>query len=141
MSSETQDEVIYGEEPTAEQLELVAWGEETVRKGVSTAQDALKQMVTIATALLAGSTALLGQLPIPLLSKGIGSLFMLIALGLSLWGSIPREVEIDVQCPEEIKEARERGARFKMRCLRGSSGCLFLAFLVLVAGLLIQAAR
>lgn len=130
------DDIVYGREPTYEERELVTWAEETVRKGVATTQEALRQMVTLTTALLAGSTALLGQLPTPLYFKVMAALSLLFSLGASLWGSLPREALVDIRCPEEIKAARDRMGLFKMNCLRVASVSLVTAFVVILLGVL-----
>jgi hypothetical protein len=92
LSTAIQEETIPGREPTHEELELIAWGEEMARKGLATVHDGLKQMVTLTTALLAGSTAMLGTLPIPTVFKALGAVALLVSLASSLWGSFPREI-------------------------------------------------
>ena len=104
---------------------------------IVTANEALGRMVALISALLAGSTALLTQTPLPALGNVLGVGLLLIGLGIALWGSLPREVLIDPLCPADIEEKREALAAFKRNCLRGASAALLLAFAVVLVGLLV----
>jgi hypothetical protein len=134
-STAIQEEKIVGGEPTSEEVELVTWAEEMVRKSLVSIHEGLRQMITLATALLAGSTAVLGGLPIPTLFKAAGALALLLCLAFSLWGTYPREATVDIRCPEEIKEARENGLKVKAWCLWLASISLVVAFAALLLGL------
>jgi hypothetical protein len=136
MNTSIKEESIVGGEPTREETELVAWAEEAVRKSLPTVQESLRQMVTLSTALLAGSAALLSNLPAPMACKGIASLLLLVALASALWGSFPREAIVDIRCPEEIKKVRVRGTIVRMRCLKIAGGCLVFALFLLIGGVL-----
>jgi hypothetical protein len=68
--------------------------------------------------------------------KGIASLSLIAALASALYGSLPREVTVDIRCPEEIKQVRRRGTIVRMRCLRIAGGCLVFALCVLIGGVL-----
>ena len=136
MSTAIQQEPIIGREPTKEELELVAWAEEAVSKSLGTVQEGLRQMVTLTTALLAGSAALIDKLPLALGCKALSVLLLVLALASALWGALPQEATLDVRCPDEIKAVRDRGRRWKMNCLKFASGCLLAAFLVMLGGLL-----
>jgi hypothetical protein len=137
MSTVTDENEVLGREPTAEEEELVAWAEEAVRKGLHSVNEALGRMVTLLTALLAGSAALLVQVPMPKGCKGAAVALLLIALASALWGSLPREALLAVNCPDDVRAERERGAAFKMRCLRVASVALVLAFGFAFLGLLL----
>jgi hypothetical protein len=136
MSTAIQEQPIFGREPSPEELELVAWAEEAASKGVGAVHEGLRQLVTLTTALLAGSAALLDKLPVSTACKVVFAGLLLVALATSLWGSLPREVTVDVHRPDKIKAARARSRRQKMACLKAASTCLVLAFCVLLGGLL-----
>jgi hypothetical protein len=136
MNAATEEEVIVGRQPTHEELELVTWAEETTRKGLDAVRDGLRQLVTLTTALLAGSAAFLGQLSAPRGWKVAAAVLLLSALALALWGSLPRVALVDVHCPEAIRREREQGTAAKLWCLRGASLFLLLAFAALFVGLL-----
>jgi hypothetical protein len=117
-----------GGEPTAEQLELVAWAREAAGKSMGVAHDGLRHLVTLTTALLAGSAALLGQGQLESPCKGIAVVLLLFSLAVSLFGSLPVMAEFDINCPEEIAAAQKRGLAIKTDCLKIASFLLLLAF-------------
>lgn len=131
--------VITGAGPEAvspQTRELFAWADECVRKGIQVYNEALARIVTLSAALLAGSAALLGQMPASPWSKAIAALLLMASLGVSLWGGLPREAHIDTNNSRAIEQERQRGLTVKARCLKTASACLFLAFAFLLAGLL-----
>src|SRR5262249_47428735 len=136
MSTATDQDVILGQEPNHEETELVTWAEETMRKSLDTVRDGLRQLVTLSTALLAGSAAFLGQLPVHPFCKGLTACLLMLTLGCALWGSLPRVAAVDVHYPAAIKREREEGTAAKLRCLQCASGSLLFAFVSLFVGLL-----
>src|SRR6266545_7801565 len=102
MSTATQDNVVVGKEPTTAQKELIVWAETAARNELNIVQEGLRQMVTLATAVLAGSAALLGALPVPTVFKGLGILALLVSLAASLRGAVPYETAMDTRFLESI---------------------------------------
>ncbi len=96
----------------------------------------LRQMVTLTTALLAGSAALLSQLRIARACIGLSAGLLIISLVAALFGMFPREAVVNISCLEDIKKERDRGMQVKMRCLKIAGACLVAAFCVLVYGLM-----
>ena len=94
-------------------------------------------MVTLATALLAGSAALLGQAPINHAVKVLSAVLLLASLAISLLGTMPLTARIDIRCPEEIKDERDKGVKYKTGCLKVGAFFLVLALGVLLLGMLI----
>jgi hypothetical protein len=130
-----QGEVIVGRDPTPEELELVTWAEEVIRKEPVIAGEGLRLLVTLNTALLAGSAAIIDKLGIPSGFKVAGVIFLIISLGVALLGSLPQKVKVDPRRPRQIKLARERSTAWKVWMLRLASIGLFAAMLTLVFGL------
>jgi hypothetical protein len=95
-------------------------------------------MVTLSTALLAGSAALLGQAPIGPAFKLSGAILLMLCLGASLWGSLPREARIDTNRSDVIEAEHQRGIARKSASLQASYACLFLALGALVVGILLR---
>jgi hypothetical protein len=65
MSNAIQESVVVGRAPTPEEKELVAWAAESARSSITRANDGLRQLVTLSTAILGGSAALLNSLKLP----------------------------------------------------------------------------
>lgn len=135
MSTAIEESPVFGQEPSAEELELVAWAEDARKKGLETIRESLRHLVTLTTALLAGSAVLFAQPVVPVAFKAAGAVCLMLSLAVALYGSLPREVGIDPRCPDDVREARDRGSRDRMRALQLSSLSLFVAFLVVFLGL------
>jgi hypothetical protein len=121
---------------TDEEIEAVEWATEIRRKQLGILGEALQRLVVLETAVLSGSAALLNQIPIPSGCKTLAVIFMLIALALSLLGAGPVSANYALNCPEEIIAARQSAARWRKILLRFSGLLLFMAFAVIVGGLL-----
>lgn len=138
MSTGIQPEIIEGREPTSEELEQLAWAQEVHKKSLTTVHDSLRQMVTLATALLAGSAAFFVHLPAPVGFKALGAVFLMACLGFALRGALPQAASFDIHCIEEIREARERSLIVRSRLLLQSSICLFGGFGIIMAGIFVH---
>lgn len=125
---------VVGEEPTWEENELVNWAQESVRKGPALVADALRQLVTLATAVLAGSTALLAQIPAPAWSKVLADFCLLGCLAACLWGLRPREALVNVHDVEEVRRVRDRGLRLRSWSLTAASWLLLAGLAALSLG-------
>jgi hypothetical protein len=138
MSEAIQEEVIVGREPTVEEQELIDWANEAIRKGPTLVNEGLRQLITLDTALLGGSAALMGQgfLPAPTACKALGVLFLLGSLWMALAGSLPRESLVNVNHIEALRTARGRTIKRKMHYLRWSGRLLVIAFAIVLGGLL-----
>jgi hypothetical protein len=131
----TASPALQGEPATADEIEQVQWAEEAARNAGRTLLEGLRQLITLNTALLAGSAAFLSQLAMPKAAKGIGAGLLLISLVCALWGSVPREIQVCPYMPSEIKRTRETVATRRLFWLKFASLSLALAFAVLLLGL------
>ena len=135
--TDTDVRIVTGEEPSADDMEAIEWGREVIRREPQVLQDGLRQMVTLTVALVGGSTALLGQLRMPLWCKGAGAVLLLLALACALVGSLPYRVRYDEESVQQCQRARERGIRYKTAPLWGAATFLLLAFVFFILGLLL----
>jgi hypothetical protein len=131
------DTPIVGEEPTAEEIEQAEWAEEAIRTAPALIRDSLRQLITLDTALLAGSAALLTRASLPKLAAAIGIIALLISLSLALWGSMPREGRLRPCAPNQIRRFRERNLKARMCALQWACGFFFASLIVFAAGLLL----
>jgi hypothetical protein len=132
--SDQPQEPSAGEEPTLDDMEAVEWAREVGRKELQLLQDGLRQLVTLTTALLGGSAALLGQAALPRWCKTLGAVCLLLALASSLVGSLPYRTRFDPRNPDGVRAARLRGVRYKTWLLWTSATALFLALVWFVIG-------
>ena len=138
-----QENVYQGLDPAltpSHDRELFAWADETSRRNVSTLNDSLRQLVALSTALLAGSAALVDKMPAERGFKGLSAMLLMLCLGLSLFGSIPRTAYIDTNNSAAIEDERDRGLKFKKGFLCAAAMCLFLAFAFLLIGVFLAPA-
>ena len=136
MSTQIREEIIVGRQPTAFEREQTEWAERAVAGSTAVIQEGLRHLVTLATALLAGSAALLGRTTLPGPVLTLCAVLLTGALAVSLWGSLPVEQTLDCTRPAQIAAARERLRVAKGRCLLGAAGLLMLTAVVLVGGFL-----
>jgi hypothetical protein len=123
-----------GREPTPEEAELFAWADQAAKNDLHNMQEALKQMTTVTSALLAGAAAFYAQIHAPPAAKLLAAGFFLLALGAALLGWLPWMRQLDVSCVEEIREARGRLMGRKLFFLRVSSLLLWLALVAFAGG-------
>jgi hypothetical protein len=140
MSTEPQpEEILESRPPTPEEEEESKWVRDLERRGYFLSTDSLRQMVTLTSALLAGSAGFFHQLPMPLLCK-TASLFLLLgALIVALFGVRPRRAIVDLRCAEEVKAELRRGDNIRTCMFNASAILLVLAFASTVLGILLCA--
>jgi hypothetical protein len=138
MSEHDDGEVIGARPPDADEQELIAWAEQAKKSSINSLQEGLKQMVTLTSALLAGSAAFYAQLPVNPFVKGVAAALLMLALASALRGWLPRFATFDLTCIEEIREARRKLEQWKTFWLTICGVCLWFGFLVLLAGLILE---
>lgn len=126
---------LIGTAPTGDDLDQTQWAQEAIRTGGAALQDSLRQLVTLTTALLAGSAAFFGQLSAPRPFKVFGVSLLLAALATAFVGTLPREVSVCPYLPDEIRAVRSKATARRLRLLKASGCCLIGAFLALLLGL------
>jgi hypothetical protein len=141
MSTAIQEEPVVGRPPTPEENELIDWALESSRKRLTTAQEGLRQLITLTTAVLGGSAALLGQLPAPVVFKLSGMVLLVISLAVALYGSLPKEVQVANGSLDEFKAARDAYVRRKLKCLDWAAGLLVGGFAAMILGFVVSAVR
>ncbi|HEY7427453.1 MAG TPA: hypothetical protein VH682_24680 [Gemmataceae bacterium] len=129
------DAPILGEQPTADELEQVTWAEEAIRTAPVLLRDSLRQLITLDTALLAGSAAFLDKMPMPWGLKAMAAVCLLLSLFGALWGSLPREAQVCPYAPNAIKHVRESNLTARLWWLKWASAFLFFGLGLFVVGL------
>jgi hypothetical protein len=131
------NEPLASEKATPEEEEVLAWVRAANRNGIVTANDSLKQLITLTTAILGGSVALTGQIGMPWWAKAFGCGPLLLALLVALFGNLPYPIDLnpDVVDTEAVRGRRLLALRVKVSCLWTSTGLLAFALVVLVTGM------
>jgi hypothetical protein len=123
--------------PDPEEVELLRWAEQAVQNRIHSLQEGLKQMVTLASALLAGSAAFFVQMPTHPVVKGVSASLLMVSLGCALRGWLPKPTTIRTNDIQSIRNTQDRLEQTKRVWLTASSLFLLGAFFVLFGGLLV----
>lgn len=121
---------------TQEEVDTVDWARRVVRDSDLVAQDGLRQLVTLTTALLAGSAAMLDRSLLPNGVKAACVFCLLGALASALFGFLPSASRLSTCYLDEIEAARVRLLRRKVWSLRAASAFLVFAFACLLGWIL-----
>lgn len=139
MSDAIQEQVIEGRAPTPEEDDLLDWAAASARDSIARANDGLKHLVTLTTALLGGSAALLNSLKLPWGCLAVGMALLMLSLVAALWGILPREAAVREGWLDDIRRAHARYLWAKLWSMRAAATLLVCGFAVLVGGLLATA--
>ena len=122
-----------GEDLTEEEKELAEWMKAAAKDSIATLNDSLKLTLTLSAALLGLLVTFADKGGLPLWSRALGSVFLLIAFSISLLGTIPGHFR-NFPFLEDMRELREMILKRKAFCYYWGIGNLGLALLVFVIG-------
>jgi hypothetical protein len=134
----TADLVVTGREPTAEEIDLLSWGEKAARKTLPFLNETLARLVVLNSALLGGSL-FIDKNSLPGACRALAVVLLLGSLGASLLGTLPYGATVSPQRIEQVRRVRDAGLRLKDLSLKAAACCLFAAFLVAVVGVAAKA--
>jgi hypothetical protein len=134
MSTDIQEESVVGNLPTPFEQEQIEWAERAIAGSTRAIQESLRHLVTLTTALLAGSAALLGRTSLPGLVLAGCAVLLTLSLSAALVGSWPVERTFDATSAVAIAEVRERLRVHKARYLKLSGAFLLATACVLIGG-------
>jgi hypothetical protein len=137
MSTDIQPDFIVGEDPDPDLLDETVWARKAIRNGLKTLNESLQRMITLCTALLAGSAAFFGQIPTHSGIKAAAAVCFMVGLGVSFWGAMPFTRKLNPMYPEEARRIRETAAKVLRRCVWVAAGAVVMGFVVLTLGLLL----
>jgi hypothetical protein len=125
---------------TQEHKQLYLLGKKMIGDSIEAVQDALKQLLTLATALLGGSIAFMSEQIMPTGCKIGLILAFLLTVGISCWGIMPYGWDrFSPHFPQLVQEVREHALAWKIAHLKWAGGCLLLGFCIAVIGLIARA--
>jgi len=136
MTNQNEDALVGGE-PTADEIEEVEWARKTIRKGAGVVIKCHRQLVTLNSVLLAGLAAFLSQSAVPKYLSGTAALCLLMSLGCSLYGTLPREIQVCPYAPDEIRRAREIGTAGRLFWLKCAALAFFAGLMAIAFGLFV----
>jgi len=130
--------MVSGRPPSDEELLYIQWVRETLKNNINLANDVLKQLLTLNTALLGGSVLFLAQNMMPGFIRFFAILSFFAALIVSFLGVLPYEAHLDIKNVMAIRNHKKRTLDHKRKFLWGSALCSALGFGIVIAGLLIK---
>jgi hypothetical protein len=140
IKSETQLPVFQAKEATPETRELYDLGKKMIENSLESVQEILKQLLTLATALLGGSVAFMNEQLMPLGFKAFVVLAFLASVGIAFWGMMPYPAEnFSPNLVQSVPVVRSKALKWKLSRLKVGGLFLFLGFVVACAGLVVRA--
>lgn len=140
MKTEDPDEVIVGGIPTMEDLFYVVVGEQMVKDSLPNLNHSIRHVVTLSTALFAGSVVIAKEHVVHPGVSIVCMLFFLAAVAVSGFGLIPHESAVAINCPDEVRGAIRDGVTFKRNLLIGSLSLIFMALAIVAIGVIARVA-
>ena len=127
---------VRGIPPTAQELYLLAWGQETLKENLKLTNDILRQQVTLSAALIAATIALRGTAILTTTTASVTLAILVLSLLLAGLGAMPYESQVDLFQPDAILAHKERAFRYKISLLRASATLMVAALIAASAGTL-----
>ncbi|HWY12615.1 MAG TPA: hypothetical protein VN026_14880 [Bacteroidia bacterium] len=124
-----------GRQPSEDDNFYVTWGRETIKNNITLANDILKQLVAISSALL-GVTIIYEKVVSNEILKVCVLLSFLLALVISFLGVLPYEAKVQLNVPSDIKEHKRKALVHKLRLLWISAISLMVGFSFVIAELI-----
>ncbi len=129
--------MLEGQELSNEDRFYLNWAMDTVKLNISLANDILKQLITLSTALL-GISLIFESI---VSSEGLKIIVLFsffFCLIVSLLGLLPYEREVDISSPSDIKEHKINALKHKRMYLWIASGFLLLGFVIILGELVVM---
>jgi hypothetical protein len=115
------------------------WGQENAKEFIKNANAALAQLLTLSTSLFGGAIAFWNNMPVTESFRYAVVAVLLIAVCLCLFAAMPSEDSFDANDANDIRSYMEELFRAKRTRLRLAQSVVFLALLIIVAGLVNRA--
>jgi hypothetical protein len=126
-----------GKKPTTEDEFYLEWGKESLKNNINLANEILKQLITLSTALLGVSIIFDKIVSDEILRIVVLSLFF-ISLVLSLLGILPYEKNVALNSPTEIKKFKRKALTQKRIYIWISGAGLTFGFAIILAELIFK---
>lgn len=138
LKTETTGRALKAVEASPENRELFLLGRKMIEGSIEAVQDMLKQLLTLATALLGGSIAFTSDQLMPFPFKAVIVASFLLTVGISIWGMMPYGADLCPNLPQTVREARDKSLDWKMKRLQWAGFFLVAGFFVAFVGLLVR---
>lgn len=136
MSERKNDTIQEGTPPTGDDKFFTLWGRESLKNNLVLANEALRQLVTLNSALLGGSIAFLDEKVITPYFKVWVIVAFFFSLIVSFLGMMPYEGSVDLRIPEQIKQHKEKALKSKRWYLWTAGLFLGLGFAFALLGMI-----
>jgi hypothetical protein len=122
-------------DPSPELLKELEWAREVRQKGLTLAGESLKQLVTLNSALLAGTAGFFNQLPMPIWFKAGTLIFLFLSLAVALYAGRPRFASVrNLFDPGELYQQLEKASEERLSLFDLSAFLLVMGFVCTVLG-------
>lgn len=124
---------------TADEAYFREWGRDSLKESIAVANEVSRQLLTLATALAAGSIAFLGDDMISGPYKVFAVVAFLLALVVALLGVLPVEAVYALDRPAHIRATKEAALRWKRRLIYAAAVCIATGLGCAAGGVLVKA--
>lgn len=136
MDEENKNQILEGSPPNEDDIFYISWGRESLKNNLVFANEVLRQLVTLNSALLGGSIAFLDETIIAVSFKVWVIVAFFLSLIMSFVGMMPYEGSVDLRIPKQIKQHKEDALKSK-RCYLWIAGILLgIGFGIALAGII-----
>lgn len=132
------NKIINGKPLTKEEDFYLTLSEEFVKNNSKFVNDVLRQLITLNTALLAGTVTFINKEIINENFKIVVVFFFLIALIISFVGTMPYSGTISFTDPYRVKTFSENALDYKLKYIKISGFISGLGFLIIIIGMIVK---
>ena len=136
MTDERRPRIVQVESASDDDTALVDWGRELFKSSVTVANDVLKQVITICSALLTAAVGFLDKTGVARPWQVLVFALLLAPLVLAFQALVPAAAMVDVRDPNELRKFRDEILRKKRRALRWVTWLLVAAFACAMLGVI-----
>lgn len=131
------EEVLQGEPVTDTDNFYFDWVNESIKENVKLANDILRQIITLSTALL-GVSIIFEKIVMHETLRLFVIVFFFGGLIISFFGVLPYQKTIDTLSPSDIKKFQSDALKHKLKYVWIASICIVLGFAIIIAELIYQ---
>lgn len=132
-----EEEILQGEPVSEMDLFYLKWGRDSMKENIALANDMLKQLITLCTALL-GVSLIYDKIIVHETLKLVVICSFFFGLIISFLGILPFERRIDILSPSQIKDYHHNALKHKMKYLWIASSAIVIGFTIIIAELSVK---
>jgi hypothetical protein len=126
-----------GRKPSDDDEFYVQWGRESLKNNITLANDILKQLISISSAIL-GLTIIFEKIVVTELLRTLSLLSIFISLIIAFVGLLPYESKVQPYSPKDISDHKKKALKHKRSYLWVSAAFLNIGFGLLIGQFIIK---